>query len=105
MSRMERPKPEEVAARALGISEHWYLATYGEDPLLAVETVAHELSLQKSRSGRTIATVTDILTDLIAELREQRNYSDSEHGFYWRIDRIQDATDRAEARLKGLNDE
>lgn len=45
-----------------------------------------------------------ILHDLIAEVREQRNYSESEHGFYWRMDRVQEAADRAEARLKEITE-
>lgn len=45
-----------------------------------------------------------ILTDLIAAVREQSNYVASEHGFFWRMDRVQDAADRAEARLREITE-
>ena len=61
---------------------------------------------RKSKRWQLHAQQTErILTELIAELREQRNYSESEHGFYWRMDRVQEAADRAEARLREVTDE
>ncbi len=51
--------------------------------------------------GERYPCATVILTDLIAELRELNQNRD---GGMWAED-VHDAADRAEARLKGINDE